>query len=186
MPNAIRLERTAKLLELLSSTPNLSQRDLAQATNLSLGLINLTLKRLIQTGHLKVSNLNPKKFEYLLTPKGMLEKSRKTYAYISKTINVYGEYQKRLEKLVLHLFKSGYSEFGIAGSGEIATLMEIAFRSSGVSAHCRRLQTNDNAKPGEIVLDCRSDAQGGTFGISVPAWLLQKRLTDSPAIKEHL
>ena len=71
--------RSLKILDLITEAPRLSQRDIASQSGLSLGLVNLTLKRLLQTGHIKVSNLNKKKVEYIVTPKGFFEKANHSY-----------------------------------------------------------------------------------------------------------
>jgi len=164
-------DKTFRVLELIEHSPRASQRQLATSTGLSLGLINLTLKRLIQTGHIKASNLNSKKAEYLLTPKGVMEKTRHTYLYLSRTIRTYGECQKRFEQMIRDLLITA-SGFAIVGQGEIASLVEVAIRSVGSGIRYRFIAENDPTESGEVVLDCRLHGQGGSFGIAVLSQLL--------------
>ena len=65
----------------------ITQRQIASHTGFSLGLTNLILKKLAKTGYVKVKQLNSKKIHYILTSKGMIEKTQKSYRYIFKTIN---------------------------------------------------------------------------------------------------
>ena len=164
-------DKTFRVLEIIGHSPRASQRDLATSTGLSLGLVNLTLKRLIETGHIKVSSLNSKKFEYLLTPKGVMEKTRRTYLYLSRTIRTYAEYQKRLEQKIQEL-RPKADAFAILGHGEIGSLVEVAIRAAAPGVRYRFIKENDPIEPGEVALDCRWDGYDGTFGISVLSQLL--------------
>ena len=63
-------EKELKIIDEIARENSLTQRDLSRRTSLSLGAVNLIIKRLIRQGLVKTKNLNPKKVEYLLTPKG--------------------------------------------------------------------------------------------------------------------
>ena len=80
-------EKELRLIAEISKNSNLSQRLLARRTNLSLGLINIILSRLVKRGIVEIKNLNKRKVQYLLTPKGFAVKTRHTYNYVIKTIN---------------------------------------------------------------------------------------------------
>ena len=67
-----------KVMDEISREKSLTQRDLSRKTRLSLGAVNLILKRLIGRGAVKSKELNAKKIEYLLTPKGLSEKAKKS------------------------------------------------------------------------------------------------------------
>jgi len=54
-----------------------SQRELAQASGLSLGMTNVLLKRFVERGWIKLSHLNKRKVLYALTAEGMEEISRR-------------------------------------------------------------------------------------------------------------
>jgi hypothetical protein len=166
-------ERIYRVLELISESPCISQRDLASSTGLSLGLINLTLKRLIQTGHIKVFSLNRRKVEYILTPKGLIEKAHRTYAYVSKTVKTFMEYQGRLEQLIRDLVGQDCARFAILGDSEIVPLVIISLRSAAPAVPFRVLHEGEAPDHGEIVLDCRLQGQKGEFGISILARLLK-------------
>lgn len=94
---------------------------------MSLGLINVILKKLAKTGHIKVTHLNKKKLEYLLTPQGFLEASQKTYEYTLKTIRRYRAIEDGLSNLLRELHRSGYVYFSIHGDGELRDLLESVF-----------------------------------------------------------
>ncbi|MEA2082477.1 MAG: winged helix-turn-helix transcriptional regulator, partial [Elusimicrobiota bacterium] len=72
-------ENEYKLLLAVESGEASSQRKLAGKLNVSLGMVNLCLRRLIKQGYIKTHGLNKRKVQYLLTPKGFTEKMKKTY-----------------------------------------------------------------------------------------------------------
>jgi DNA-binding MarR family transcriptional regulator len=57
-------------------------RDLSEKTGLSLGMVNILLKKFIKKGFVKLERLNSKTFRYILTPEGFKEKSKKTIEYM--------------------------------------------------------------------------------------------------------
>jgi DNA-binding MarR family transcriptional regulator len=93
-------EKVHRVLEIIASYPGLSQRDVASHSGLSLGLVNLIVKRLIRTGHIKMSGLNSRKVQYILTPKGLVAKAKRTYLYMMSTVRTFFEYQRRMEQLI--------------------------------------------------------------------------------------
>jgi len=70
------------ILEELEKNSNITQRDLSEKTGLSLGMVNLLLKKFIKKGFVKLERLNSKSFRYILTPEGFKEKSKKTIEYM--------------------------------------------------------------------------------------------------------
>ena len=70
------------ILEELEKDSNITQRDLSEKTGLSLGMVNILLKKFIKKGFVKLERLNSKSFRYILTPEGFKEKSKKTIEYM--------------------------------------------------------------------------------------------------------
>ncbi len=70
------------ILEELEKNSDITQRDLSEKTGLSLGMVNLLLKKFIKKGFVKLERLNSKSFRYILTPEGFKEKSKKTIEYM--------------------------------------------------------------------------------------------------------
>ena len=83
-------EENLQVLRKLINKPKASQRQLAQELNFSLGKLNYCLKSLKQKGLIKIKNFknNPKKINYLyiLTPKGITEKTKLTLNFMERKI----------------------------------------------------------------------------------------------------
>ena len=88
------------VLRKINSNPNVSQRDLANELNLSLGKINYCLKALKNKGLVKIKNFekNPNKINYIyvLTPKGIAEKTKLTINFMKRKMKEYDELKKEL------------------------------------------------------------------------------------------
>ena len=105
------------------------QRTIATRTGISLGLTNLIIKRLVKKGYIKAKQLDRKKIQYLLTPKGFSEKARKSYNFTLKTIGLLKTLRQKLQELVTSEYAKGAIEFSILGNGELADIVEFALRS---------------------------------------------------------
>lgn len=76
-----------EILKSVDEEKRITQRELAKRTGLSLGAVNVLLKRLIHKGLIKIEHINARTIKYVLTPKGLMEKARLTYQYIIKSYN---------------------------------------------------------------------------------------------------
>jgi EPS-associated MarR family transcriptional regulator len=85
----------------LDSCP--TQRQLSNDLGVSLGKINYCLKSLIKKGFIKVNNFrnsnNKIQYSYLLTPKGIEEKSKLTLDFIRIKTQEYGTLKQEIESL---------------------------------------------------------------------------------------
>ena len=116
-----------KLILEIAKNGNTTQRNLSKRTNLSLGLVNLILKRLVQRGYIKSRELDAKKAEYILTPKGFAEKAKKSYAYIFKTIDMVKNIKEEIKKIILKEYNKGTRDFVVLGEGSLTDLVRLAF-----------------------------------------------------------
>lgn len=80
-----------QLVQELSEERGLTQRDLFLRLGMAQGLVNRYLKRLAQKGWIKLSTAPPKRMLYWLTPRGVAEKTRLTYEFVSVTYKLYRE-----------------------------------------------------------------------------------------------
>lgn len=91
------------LLKILEENPNFTQRDLSRETSVSLGKVNYCMKKLIEKGLVKLVNFksNPNKagYYYLLTPKGIEEKTRLTFEFLKIKMNEYEILKEEINNL---------------------------------------------------------------------------------------
>src|SRR3990172_7221829 len=82
-------QRDLQLLNEIEASETVTQRGLAKRLGIALGLTNLYMKRLVKKGHIKVINIQKNRIRYLITPKGIAEKSRLTYEYMQYSFQLY-------------------------------------------------------------------------------------------------
>ena len=81
-------EDHVELLHSIEKNGKASQRQIAKQTGLSIGKVNYCIKALIDIGFVKINNFNNSKrkldYMYILTPKGIIEKTKLTKKFIIK------------------------------------------------------------------------------------------------------
>ena len=91
------------LLRKLESNPEYTQRELSQEMGVSLGKVNYCMKKLVEKGLVKLTNFsrNPNKvgYIYLLTPAGIEEKTRLTFAFLKIKLEEYKILKDEISKL---------------------------------------------------------------------------------------
>ncbi len=92
-----------EILRKIQKKPELSQRQLAKELGFSLGKLNYCLKELKKKGHIKIKSFkkNPKKMNYLyiLTPKGISEKTKLTINFMKRKMDEYDQLKKEIDEL---------------------------------------------------------------------------------------
>jgi len=129
MNSSIIDERELRIIEEISQDKNLTQRKISHKLGLSLGMTNIILKRLTSKGYIKVKELNRRKVQYILTPKGFTEKTKKSYRYFLKTIHSLQEMKKKIQHLILMEYEQGKTHFVILGEGGLADIVELSLKN---------------------------------------------------------
>lgn len=88
-------------LRKIKNKPKSTQRELADELGFSLGKLNYCLKALRDKGYIKIENFtkNPNKLNYIyvLTPKGISEKTKLTINFMRRKMKEYDELKKELD-----------------------------------------------------------------------------------------
>lgn len=104
-----------KLLQQLEKNPQMSQRDMAKALGISLGKVNFCVNALLEVGWLKAKNFknnqNKLGYAYILTPKGIEEKSRVTSRFLKRKLEEYEELSAEIEEIKRQLDLGDSQEF---------------------------------------------------------------------------
>ena len=130
-------ERDLEILTAIEEGEPLTQRALAQRLGVALGLTNLYLKRLARKGCIKIVEF-PKKpaarkrLRYLLTPRGMAEKTRLTYEHMTYSLNLYRRARRTLRESLGRLAESGAKRIALYGTGEAAELAYLTLKELGL------------------------------------------------------
>ncbi len=123
-------EREFELVNIVGAQLASNQRDLSRHMDLSLGAINMLLRRLVAKGYIRIEQLNKRKVKYILTPKGFAEKMRKSVRYTVKTLNSITLIKERLKILVQKFHDQGERNFFILGNSDLSLLVETAIKEN--------------------------------------------------------
>ncbi|MDF1734013.1 MAG: MarR family EPS-associated transcriptional regulator [Minwuia sp.] len=100
-----------RVLRLLEENPEMSQRDLAQAVGISVGGAHYCLNALIEKGLIKIGNFSAardkRRYAYMLTPKGIAEKSALTGRFLKRKLAEYEALKAEIDALKVELEPSG-------------------------------------------------------------------------------
>lgn len=92
-----------KAMCILQKTPDISQRELALKLGVSLGSVNYVLRSLAGKGLVKIQNFSKSKkkfsYAYILTPKGIAEKTKLTAAFLRLKLDEYQALKAEIDLL---------------------------------------------------------------------------------------
>ena len=90
-----------QVLRKIKKNPKSTQRELAKDLGFSLGKLNYCLQSLREKGLIKINNFNknPNKISYfyILTPKGIAEKTKLTINFMKRKMREYEELKKEIK-----------------------------------------------------------------------------------------
>jgi DNA-binding MarR family transcriptional regulator len=132
-----RRERELEILSAIGEGSPLTQRALAARLGVALGLANLYVKRLARKGYIKIVEFPRKpaarkRLRYLLTSKGLAEKSRLTYEHMTYSLRLFRRTRETLRESLLLLPRNGWTRVALYGDGEAAELAYLTLREVGI------------------------------------------------------
>ena len=118
--------KSLHLLEIIAQDKDSSQRYFSDSLDMSLGLVNKFIKRLVTKGYCKVTSMPGNRIKYILTPAGVVEKTRLTYEYFVSSCQYYKTAVIRLQTFFKGLEQEGARRIVFYGAGE---LVDVALDS---------------------------------------------------------
>lgn len=113
--NNVNNEIEFNLLRSLHSNPDFTQRGLSSHLGISLGSVNYCINALIDKGLIKVrrfkNSSTKQRYLYLLTPEGVVEKSRLTFSFLERKRAEYLLLQNEIESLKSELMDNKFESY---------------------------------------------------------------------------
>jgi len=101
------MENEIKILCNIDSSRRVTQRDISRITGISLGNVNILIKRLVKKGLIKVEKIDKKTIQYLLTPRGIREKAQVLYNYIVNSYKCVNDLDAAIYKILVDQMNKG-------------------------------------------------------------------------------
>ncbi|MDP6178264.1 MAG: winged helix-turn-helix transcriptional regulator [Desulfatiglandales bacterium] len=134
-----------------------SQRELSRRLNISLGLVNTFLKRLVNKGYFKVKTMPRNRAKYFLTPEGLTRKSKLTVEYLQYSLNFYKDIKTLLLNRYKDMDKKNVKSVLFYGAGEVAELAYLYLQQTDI----RLIGIIDDQQTGKNFFDFRIDSIDG-------------------------
>lgn len=100
-------EASFRIMRMIEQNPKISQRELADATGVSLGKAHYLLRALLERGYVKLENFSasPKKrgYAYILTPRGVARKAALTTRFLSRKLEEFEALRNEIEELSIEI-----------------------------------------------------------------------------------
>ena len=141
--------KSLQILEEIGNTHSPSQRYLARKLNISLGLANSFVKRLVKKGYVKITTIPRNRVMYMLTPQGFAEKSRLTYEFIQHSLSLYKEALKKFEGLLKELEERKIRKVILYGANDLAEITYVSLKANNI----KLVGVVDDTKKGTQFLD---------------------------------
>ncbi|VTR65032.1 putative Transcriptional regulator, MarR family [Desulfosarcina cetonica] len=137
--------KTFFMLEMIAENRPRSQREFSDSLDISLGLVNTFIKRLINKGYCTVKALPRKRIRYVLTPLGATEKTKLAYEYISSAYQSFKTVCCRLERFYATIEDEGFRRIVFYGAGEMSEIALLALKETNLNV----IAVVDPVKAGE-------------------------------------
>lgn len=99
----LREDAQFRILRLLHSNPEMSQRELAKAVGISAGGVHYVLNALLEKGLVKFGNFtaaeDKRRYAYVLTPKGIRTKADLTRRFLARKMAEYEALRDEIESI---------------------------------------------------------------------------------------
>ncbi len=128
-------KQSIKELEILhevSKNEDVSQRYLSNKLGMASGLVSLYLKRLANKGYIKVTGIRPRRLKYLLTPRGITEKTRLTYEFALISYKYFKNAADDIKQKLTAMENAGQTSVVVLGTGELAEMCLLLIKESSL------------------------------------------------------
>ncbi len=125
--------RALQLMSELENEQTVSQRELAGRLGIAVGLVNSCLKNFVAKGYVRVKNYPRNRYAYLLTPKGIAEKSRLAYQHLDYFTGLYTTTRREYLQLFRRLKAEGVGEVVFCGIDEVAEIAYLSLHEAGLA-----------------------------------------------------
>jgi len=152
------MENEYQVLTHLQENEITTQRKISSKTGLSLGAVNLLLKKMVRKGLIKVEKLNARTVRYILTPQGIKEKTKLTYQFVRSSyrqiLNITTAVQTLIAEEAINSKTDQVVLYGPAD--EVEQILINALHGLGIKPEIRRPANGDfSPDSNELILTWR-------------------------------
>lgn len=121
-----------EILNHIEENPDITQADLATRLGVAVGSVNWYIKRLVNKGYIKVTQMQRRRLRYLLTPQGLSEKARLTREFMQMSLHWYRLTREDSKRFLAEIKQAGFDTVCIEGDGDLAEIIYLSCLEAGV------------------------------------------------------
>jgi len=122
-----------EILTHIEANPDTTQADIAGQLGVAVGSVNWYIKRLINKGYIKATQMERRRLRYLLTPNGLAEKARLTRKFMQASLHWYRVTREASKDFLAQVKKAGYDTVCIEGDRDLAEIIYLSCLEAGVA-----------------------------------------------------
>lgn len=120
------------ILRVLAENPEISQRNMAKQTGISLGQVNFLIKKFVKKGFVKIEGQTSKSLKYNLTPKGISEKASLTLEYIKISYEAVSALTDKIAVLCKEYDYRGMRIFVYGSNDEMMQIVKLVLNGNHI------------------------------------------------------
>jgi DNA-binding MarR family transcriptional regulator len=124
--------RSFLLMSEIAGEEPLSQREISRRLGIAVGLVNSYLKNLVAKGYVRVKDFPRNRYAYLLTPQGLVEKSRLAYQHLTYFTGLYTVARQDYLTLFRRLEAARVLEVAFCGVDEVAEIAYLSLKETSL------------------------------------------------------
>ncbi len=121
-----------KILKSIEQRADVSQRVISKDTGINVASVNFALKRLVQRGYIKITNMNKKRIVYHLTPSGISQKAILAYNCFLRHYHLFSEIRETVSLGFGEYSNLENKNIAIFGLNEITEIIFFSMKERGV------------------------------------------------------
>ena len=142
--------RELLILNAISNKPNVTQRELAIITELSIGSINLVLDEYTNSGFIEKQEINSKSYKYILSKSGKKELKYLSMNLIKATLDMYNNAKQECIRYLKELVSDGFKKIILYGAGKVCELiLHVIYENKDLGINVIGIADDDLNKVGE-------------------------------------
>lgn len=115
-------------MERIEDEPQLSNRQASKVLGVSVKLAHELLSRMVKKGYFHITKHHARRWDYFLTPKGIVEKARLTYEFLDFSMHFYREARRKSAQVCKDLAAAGKKRVALVGSNELAEICNLGIQ----------------------------------------------------------
>ncbi len=110
----------------VSENNKVTQRELSRKLGVSVSTVNLLMNKMIREGLTKMSQVSQKQVLYMLTPKGMMEKAKKTVKYLKLHYKAIYEMKEKVKDFLEKIYNEYDAIYILISNDETGEIIKTA------------------------------------------------------------